>query len=203
MITPGFVEARTRPPLAVAVDPDTAARAGASGRLVLTVNGQSVPAQIVAVLPRFPTGSQHFLLADRVGVVSLLNQVRPGSGVRQPGLDRASRPRAWPPYGTALESSPASAATLSFRADLARAIIDDPVAARSILLLVVAGAVALGLAMVAAGTGVRADVEESQVDQLALELDGVTPAGLRSRLLRRGSWWRSSACRSGWPAVCC
>ena len=57
---------------------------------------------------------------------------------------------------------------------------------RSILLLVVAGAVALGLAMVAAGTGVRADVEESQVDQLALELDGVTPAGLRSRLLRRG-----------------
>ena len=40
--------------------------------------------------------------------------------------------------------------------------------------------------MVAAGTAVRADLEESQVDQLALELDGVTPAGLRSRLLRRG-----------------
>ena len=185
VITPGFVEARTRPPLAVAVDPDTAARAGASGRLVLTVNGQSVPAQIVAVLPRFPAGSQHFLLADRVGVVSLLNQVRPGS---------AFVSRVWigapaeslPAVRDALESSPASAATLSFRADLARAIIDDPVAARSILLLVVAGAVALGLAMVAAGTGVRADVEESQVDQLALELDGVTPAGLRSRLLRRG-----------------
>ena len=50
----------------------------------------------------------------------------------------------------------------------------------------VAGAVALGLAMVAAGTPVRADVEESQVDQLALELDGITPAGLRTRLLRRG-----------------
>src|SRR4029453_18133430 len=66
------------------------------------------------------------------------------------------------------------------------AIIGDPVATRSILLLVVAGAVALGLAMVAAGTAVRADVEESQVDQLALELDGVTPADLRSRLLRRG-----------------
>ena len=85
-----------------------------------------------------------------------------------------------------LQSSPASAATLSFRGDLARAIIGDPVATRSILLLVVAGAVALALAMVAAAAAVRADLEESAEDQLALELDGVTPAGLRSRLLRRG-----------------
>ena len=185
VITPGFVKSGTRPPLAVAVDPDTAARAGASGRMVLTVNGQSVPAQIVAVLPRFPVGSQHFVLADRTSVVSLLNQVAPGT---------AFVSRVWiavPQESVAtvrdtLESSPASATTLSFRADLARAIIGDPVATRSILLLVVAGAVALGLAMVAAGAAVRADVEESRVDQLALELDGVTPAGLRSRLLRRG-----------------
>ena len=185
VITPGFVKSGTRPPLAVAVDPDTAARAGASGRMVLTVNGQSVPAQIVAVLPRFPVGSQHFLVADRPTVVSLLNQVAPGT---------AFVSRVWiavPEESLAtvrdtLESSPASATTLSFRADLARAIIGEPVATRSILLLVVAGAVALGLAMVAAGTAVRADVEESRVDQLALELDGVTPAGLRSRLLRRG-----------------
>ncbi len=185
VLTPGFVTPESRPPLAVAVDPDTAARASASGRMVLTVNGQSVPAQIVAVLPRFPVGSQHFIVADRPTVVSLLNQVAPGT---------AFVSRVWiavpeesvTTVRNALESSPASAATLSFRADLARAIIGDPVATRSILLLVVAGAVALGMAMVAAGTAVRADVEESQVDQLALELDGVTPAGLRSRLLRRG-----------------
>ena len=185
VITPGFVKSGTRPPLAVAVDPDTAARAGESGRMVLTVNGQSIPAQIVAVLPRFPVGSQHVLVADRPTVVSLLNQVAPGT---------AFVSRVWiavPEESLAnvretLESSPASAATLSFRADLARAIIGEPVARRSILLLMVAGAIALGLAMVAAGTAVRADVEESQVDQRALELDGVTPAGLRSRLLRRG-----------------
>ena len=185
VITPGFVPSGSRPPLAVAVDPDTAARAGASGRLVLSVNGQSVRAQIVAVLPRFPGGGPHFLVADRPTVVSLLNQVRPGT---------AFVSRVWiaVPDGSlgavrdVLESSPASATTLSYRADLAREIIGDPVAIRSILLLVVAGAVALGLAMVAAGTAVRADVEESQVDRLALELDGVTPAGLRSRLVRRG-----------------
>ena len=185
VMTPGFVKPETRPPLAVAVDPETAARAGASGRLVLTVNGQSVPAQIVAVLPRFPVGSQHFLLADRPtrGVPAQPGRTR--HRVRQP-VWIAVPAESLATVRDTLESSPASATTLSFRADLARAIIGDPVATRSILLLVAAGAVALGLAMVAAGTAVRADVEESQVDQLALELDGVTPAGLRSRLLRRG-----------------
>ena len=184
VITPGFTRTALSAPLAVAVDPDTAARAGESGRLVLTVNGQSVPVRIAAVLPRFPVGSQRFVVADRSAVVSLLNQVAPGT---------AFVSRIWitvPDESLAvvrdtLEGSPASATTLAFRADLAQAIIGDPVATRSILLLVVAGAVALGLALVAAGTAVRADVEESQVDQLALELDGVAPAGLRSRLLRR------------------
>lgn len=185
VLTPGFVPPETRPPLAVAVDPDTAARAGASGRMVLLVNGQSVPAQIVAVLPRFPVGSPHYLVADRASVVSLLNQVTPGTAfVSQVWI--LVPEESLPAVRDTLESSPAAATTLTFRADLARAIISDPVATRSILLLVVAGAVALGLAMVAAATAVRADVEESQVDQLALELDGVTPAGLRSRLLRRG-----------------
>jgi hypothetical protein len=182
--TPGFVRSGTRPPLAIAVDPDTAARAGASGRMVLTVNRQSVPAQIVAVLPRFPVGSGHFLIADRRTVVSLLDQVAPGTAfvsqvwitVPEESLDTVRE---------TLESSPASATTLSFRADLARSLIGDPVATRSILLLVVAGAVALGLAMVAAATAVRADLEESRVDQLALEHDGVTTAVLRSRLLWR------------------
>ena len=185
VITPGFAAPQTRPPLAVAVDPDTAARAGASGRIVLLVNGQSLRAQIKAVLPRFPAGSQHFLVADRPTVVSLLNQIAPGTAfVSQVWIAVPQESVAI--VRSTLESSPASAATLSFRTDLAQAIIGDPVATRSILLLAAAGAVALGLAMVAAGTAVRADVEESQVDQLALELDGVTPADLRSRLLRRG-----------------
>ncbi len=184
VLTPGFVAPENRPPLAVAVDPETAARAGAAGRLVLTVNGQGVPARIVAVLPRFPVASKHFILADRPTVVSLLNEIAPGTAyVSQVWIAVPSESLAT--VRDTLMSSPASATTLSFRADLARAIIGDPVATRSILLLAAAGAVALGLALVAAGTAVRADLEESQVDQLALELDGVTPAGLRSRLLRR------------------
>jgi hypothetical protein len=184
VITPGFVRSGTRPPLAIVVDPDTAARAGASGRMVLTVNRQSVPAQIVAVLPRFPAGGGHFLIADRPTVMSLLNQVAPGTAfVSQVWITVPEESLAT--VRDTLESSPASSTTLSFRADLARSIIGDPVATRSILLLVVAGAVALGLAMVAAATAVRADIEESRVDQLALEHDGVTPASLRSRLLWR------------------
>jgi hypothetical protein len=157
---------------------------GASGRMVLTVNRQSVPAQIVAVLPRFPAGSGHFLIADRPTVVSLLNQVAPGTAFVSQVWITVPEESLATVRGT-LESSPASSTTLSFRADLARSIIGDPVATRSILLLVVAGAVALGLAMVAAATAVRADIEESRVDQLALEHDGVTPASLRSRLLWR------------------
>ena len=118
-MTPGFVKPETRPPLAVAVDADTAARASASGRIVLTVNGQSVPAQIVAVLPRFPVGSQHFIVADRPTVVSLLNQVAPGTAfVSQVWI--AVPPESLATVRDTLESSPASAATLSFRADLAR-----------------------------------------------------------------------------------
>ena len=185
VLTPGFVESGSRPPLAVAVDPDTAARAGESGRMVLNINGQSIPAQITAVLPRFPVGGQHYLIADRPTVVSLLDQLTPGTAfVSQVWVSVPAESVAT--VRDTLQSSPASAATLSFRGDLARAIIGDPVATRSILLLVVAGAVALALAMVAAAAAVRADLEESAEDQLALELDGVTPAGLRSRLLRRG-----------------
>src|SRR4029450_10495419 len=158
--------------------------AGASGRMVLTVNRQSVPAQIVAVLPRFPAGSQHFLVADRPSVVSLLNQVAPGTAfVSQVWITVPEESLAT--VRDTLESSPASSTTLSFRADLARSIIGDPVATRSILLLVVAGAVALGLAMVAAATAVRADTAESRAPQLARDHDGVPPASLRSRLLWR------------------
>jgi predicted lysophospholipase L1 biosynthesis ABC-type transport system permease subunit len=118
--------------------------------------------------------------------VSLLEGSAPGTAavsqvwIRAPGtaLDRVRAD---------VESSPAASASVSYRADIARALADDPVATRSVTLLTVAGAIALALAMVAVATAVRADLQQTAADQFALEVDGLTTARLRLvALLRAG-----------------
>jgi predicted lysophospholipase L1 biosynthesis ABC-type transport system permease subunit len=138
----------------------------------------------VAVLQRCPGVGKAFVVADRTAVVALLNRSAPGTAavsqvwINAPG-DSLGKVR------DLLGSTPASTATVTFRSELEQAIGDDPVATRSILLLGWAGTIALLLAMVAAAAAVRADLEESRTDQLALELDGLTPGRLRRRLLTR------------------
>jgi hypothetical protein len=184
VITPGYVASGSRPALPVAVDPTTAANAGAAGRFGISVNGQTVPVQVVAVLQRFPGIGKAFVLADRTAVVALLNHSAPGTAaVSQVWIDAPGDSLGG--VRDLLRSAPANTATVTFRSELERAIADDPVATRSIVLLSWAGVIALLLAMVAAAGGVRADVEASRTDQLALELDGLTPGRLRGRLLTR------------------
>ena len=171
--------------LRVAVDPDTAARAGSRGSFALSVNGVGVPAAIVAVLPHLPTAGDSFVLADREVVTALLNRTAPGTApVSQVWL--AVPDSSLPAVRQVLDDSPATSATLRYRSDVARAIAEDPVAARSLTLLGAAGSIALMLAMVATAAAVRADAEETEADQYALELDGTPPDRLRA-LLR----WRT------------
>lgn len=171
-------------PLPVAVDPDTAARAGAASTFAVTVNGTSIPVAIVAVLPRMPGLGDSYLIADREAVTHLLDRTAPGTAVVTQIW--VSAPAAsMPAVRDALDASPASSATLRYRSDLALSIAADPVALRSIALLTVAGAVALLLAMVAAAATVRADHDETAGDQYALELDGLPPARLRALLALR------------------
>ncbi len=184
VLTPGFMPRTSLPALPVAVDPSTAARAGTARALGITVNGITVPARVVAVLPRMPGLGATFLLADRAAVTTLLERFAPGTAaVSQVWI--AVPAGSLPAVRAALESSPATTATLVYRADLVRTIGSDPVATRSIALLTLAAAAALLLAMVSVATSVRADLAESAADHLALELDGMSARRLRQVLLAR------------------
>jgi hypothetical protein len=170
--------------LPVLVDPVTAARAAPSDTIPVTVNGRTVAAHIVGVLPRFPALGPRYIIADQARVIALLDRTAPGTAaVAQVWIEAPEA--ALPAVRAALESSPASTATLLYRDDLARSLSQDAVATRSILLLGVAGLVSLLLSTVAIAAAVRGEVEQSASDQLTLELDGHAPAGLRRVLLWR------------------
>ena len=184
VIIPSFTTLTSAPPLAVAVDADTAARAGRSGDFGITANGRTLPAKIVAVLPRLPGVGDSFVLADRATVTALLSRMAPGTAyVSQ--LWIAAPDETLDQVRAVLAGSRAITATLTFRSDLARAISEDPVATRSILLLTIAGVIALLLAAVSCAAAVRADLDEAAADHLALELEGLGPASLRRVLLIR------------------
>ena len=178
VLTPGYSPPSTAAPIPVAVDSGTAARAGEAGAFGISVNGVTVPVRIVAVLTRLPAVGSSFLLADRTAVVALLDSTAPGTAaVRQVWI--AAPGAALEGVRAALQSSPAAAATLRYRADLARSLAEDPVATRSITLLTIAGVIALSLAMVAAAAAVRADLAQTAADAYALELDGLATPHLR------------------------
>lgn len=177
IIVPGF-RTGAPPPLPVAVDPDTARRAGSAQTFTISLNARTVALQIVAVLPRMPTLGATYLVADLGRVRSLLDTTDPGTGgVSQVWL--AAPGPALDQVRAVLDTSPARAATLRYRSEVARQIAEDPVAVRSILLLRVAGLVALLLALTAAATVTRADLAETGDDEFALELDGLPPVRLR------------------------
>ncbi len=184
VIVPGYAPLTGVAPIPVAVDPQTADRAGVGGRVGLTLNGRVLPAQVVAVLPRLPGFGPRYALADRAAATELLSRVAPGTAyvsqvwISAPGESLAA-------VRAELDGSPASTATIRYRADLADAIAGDPVATRSILLLTVSGAIALLLAAVACAAAARAHRDEAGAELLAVELDGVVPGTLRRVVLAR------------------
>jgi hypothetical protein len=184
VIVPSFAKVAGAPPLAVAVDSATAARASTSGDFGITVNGRTLPAKIVAVLPRMPGVGDSFVLADRAAVTAVLSRIAPGTAyVSQ--LWIAAPDNTLDRVRTTLADSRAVTATVTYRSDLVRVITDDPVATRSILLLTMAGVIALLLAAVSCAAAVRANLDEAAAEHLALELDGLVPAALRRVLLIR------------------
>lgn len=182
VLVPAWTPPGQRRPLPVAVDRATAARAGSRAAFGITVNGVTQPVQVVAVLPRMPGLPRSFVLADREAVSALVDRTAPGTApvtqvwIRAPGAALAG-------VRAVIAGSTAAAATVQYRADLAQALADDPVATGFVRLLGAAGVVALLLSLVAAVAGVRADADASAADLHALELDGVPPRRLR-RLLR-------------------
>lgn len=184
VLTPGFQQRAALAALPVAADPDTAARAGAGGAFGVTVNGVTVPAQLVAVLPRMPTLGPNFLLADRSAVTALLTRTAPGTAtVAQVWIDVPAD--SLPRVREVFSSSTATTAAVSYRVDRYRAILADPVSTRFLLLVGAAGLTAFLLALLSLATAVRADLEQSAAEHFALELDGVPTSRLRRVLLGR------------------
>lgn len=184
LLTPRFPAAGAVAALPVAADPDTAARAGPDGDLGATVNGTTLPARIVAVLPRMPTLGPSFLVADRSAVISLVNRTAPGTApVSQ--LWVAAPSSTLSEVRRVLSGPGASSTSVSYRADLAQTARTDPVATRFLVLLVASALVALLLALVGVAMAIRADGEQSAAEQFALELDGWPPRRIRRLLLLR------------------
>ncbi|WP_375431679.1 hypothetical protein [uncultured Friedmanniella sp.] len=186
VLDPAYVPRAALRPVPVAVDPVTAATAGPTGRLSLSVRDQPVPAQVVAVLPRLPGVSGPFVLAARDQVAQLLDRSAPGTAVVSQ-LWVTVPATSLPAVRNALEPAVAAGVDVAYRTDLAAAIAADPVSSRTTGFLTVVGVGTLLLTLVALLTAVRADQERVAADQLALELDGVRPARLRTVLRLRAS----------------
>ena len=183
VLLPSWVPVAQRPVLPVAVDPVTAARAGAGGTFGITVDQTTQRVRVVAVLDRVPTLPDRFLLADRTAVAALVDRTAPGTApVTQVWV---SAPGTSLPAVRAELTSSASAATVRYRVDLASAYAHDPVTSGFLALLGAAGLVALLLGLVAVVGGVRGDRELAAADLFALEVDGVGPGALRRVLLTR------------------
>jgi hypothetical protein len=164
------------PELPVAVDPATAGIAD-HGRLTITLDEVTVIGRVVATLPRFPTTTGPFVLADRQALSSVVDRSQPGTGATSE-LWVAS-PEA------ARVTAPLHQLTVTLRAPIQQRLTDDPVASGSRLLLALLAGLALLVAGVAVVLLVLGDRRDDAGELHAWEADGVRPATLRRMLFLR------------------
>jgi hypothetical protein len=169
--------------LPVVVDPVTA-RSADHGQLLLSLDDTSVHARVVGTLPRFPTMTDRFVLADRVAVSGWLDRDQPGTGaprelwVSAPRESRTALSRA-------LSAAPYDRLTVAERAPLQSRLAADPVARGSELLLVLIAGLALLVGAVALALLVIGERRDDAGELNAWEADGLRPATLRRVLLLR------------------
>lgn len=166
-------------PLTVIASPGVAAAAGPSGDLALRIAGEQVVARVAAVAERFPGAGDDFLVADRALLGTALNAARPGIAVANEvwlGAETAPEREA---LAVTLSRPPYDVLTVESRADLERSLRDDPLARGTLLTLLAAALVALGLALVGVLLGVVSDVRDERGELDDLEAQGARPALLR------------------------
>jgi hypothetical protein len=181
---PGAVHGQAGSPLPVAADPRTAA----AGPLVtITLNSRPVIARVVLTLPRFPTLTGRFVVADRRALATLADRGEPGSGQPQElwlDLPTAVDPQALPAWlgrepfiGLAVTSAAATEATLR----------TDPVGVGAIALLLVAAGLTGLVALAALVLMVAAERTEDADGLTSWETEGVP-----RRTLRVSLWVRAA-----------
>jgi hypothetical protein len=166
-------------PLSVIASPDVAAAAGPGGDLALRIAGEQVVARVSAVAERFPGAGEDFVVADRTLLGTALTTARPGIAVANEIWLGAPPGEAREQLAAALSRSPYDVLAVESRAELERSLRDDPLARGTLLTLLAAALVALGLALVGILLGVVSDVRDERGDLDDLEAQGARPALLR------------------------
>ena len=181
VVRPGLTD---RAPVRILADAETAAR-GSSLRLDLG-GGDAVSAQVVGVLPRFPTAGPRFLVADRVALGAALDDHVPGTGAPH---------ELWAGGGSGTEillaavaAAPWDRAAAVTQEQRREALEADAVGQGAGWLLLVAAAVALLVAVVSLVLLVVGERRDDAGQLLAHEADGVATS-----TLRRSLWWRAVA----------
>ena len=180
------VAARLRPeqpsdeqPLSVIASPNVAAAAGPGGELALRVAGEQVVARVAAVADRFPGATEDFVVADRTLLGTALNAVKPGVAVSNEVWLGAATTQQRDALAAELGAPPFNVLDVESRAELERSLRDDPLARGTLLTLLAAALVALGLALVGVLLGVVSDVRDERGELDDLEAQGARPALLR------------------------
>jgi hypothetical protein len=166
-------------PLSVIASPDVAAAAGPGGDLPLRVAGEQVVARVAAVAERFPGAGEDFVVADRSLLGTALNAARPGVAVSNEVWLGASTPQVRSELAATLSRPPYDVLTVDSRAELEHSLRNDPLARGTLLTLLAAALVALGLALVGVLLGVVSDVRDERGELDDLEAQGARPAVLR------------------------
>jgi hypothetical protein len=166
-------------PLSVIASPDVAAAAGPGGDLALRIAGEQVVARVSAVAERFPGAGEDFVVADRTLLGTALTTARPGIAVANEIWLGAPPGEAREQLARALSRSPYDVLAVESRAELERSLRDDPLARGTLLTLLAAALVALGLALVGILLGVVSDVRDERGDLDDLEAQGARPTLLR------------------------
>jgi hypothetical protein len=170
----------------VLVDPDTAS-AAIGGNLQLVINGQApLAARVVGVLPRFPTTTGHFVLADEEVLADQLD-------VREPGTGEPTEVWLSAPAGHAstlasrLAGAPYDRLALDLRQTRQDTLAGDPLARGASGLLDTDALLALLVAIVAVVLLVVAERRDESAELYAWESDGVAPGSLRASLFTRAA----------------
>ncbi len=166
-------------PLSVIASPAVAAAAGPGGDLALRVAGEQVVARVAAVAERFPGAGEDFVVADRNLLGTALNAARPGIAVSNEVWLGAATAQELDELAATLARPPYDVLAVESRAELERSLRDDPLARGTLLTLLAAALVALGLALVGVLLGVVSDVRDERGELDDLEAQGARPAVLR------------------------
>jgi hypothetical protein len=174
-------DARLRPrvpsddrPVPVLATPRLAAAAGSGGLLPLQIGGERLTVRVVEGIARFPGVRGQAIVGDVDALLSALNAARPGLGrVNELWLGGDRR----------LDRPEYRAVEVVSRRALESDARQDPIAHGTLLALVVAALVSLGLALAGILLTVAGDLRDERGELFDLEAEGAGPSLLR-RLVR-------------------